>query len=367
LSGGECREAAALRNIQLEIQHEQYENTLLSAKAALFMAETKLQDARLGVESRLLSLEKNHLNLAQQELILEDARITLAGKIELYNIGGITTADYRNLQLSVSSKETDISILKKEQEMANLGLRDEDLIEAGYGIAEDKEERKRDLVELNTRTQAAELQTARANVSNAEKSLDSIKKQLDELVIKSTVTGIIGALYFENGEHVPANEKIATVMDISSVYAVFSIQEQDIINFTTGTALEIEIPSLSKTTGAAIDEISPVADPQSGNFSVKAELRNSDTSIKPGMFVKCVIPRRQGEAYPAISETALVKSDGSEGVVYGVVNGFAVLKQIQIRAQKEGTVWIAGGLKEHDLVVDKPSPFLKEGEHVQYD
>jgi RND family efflux transporter MFP subunit len=356
---------AQLRNVQLEIQKEQYENTLLSAKAALSVAGTKLQEGRLNVEGRLFAIEKNYLNLKQMELELEEAVSIQNRKNELFMIGGITDSEFKSIQLSVNSKETSIAILKKEIEISELGLRDEDLLRAGYEMTSDKEEHKNNLIKLNTMTQTAELETALANVRNAENNLISMQKRISELTILSTVNGVVGALYFENGEYVPQNEKLATIMDISSVYAVFSIQEQDIINFVVGTPLEIEIPSLSKTISASIDEIAPVADPQSGNFSVKAELQNPNISIKPGMFVKCVIPRSHDIIYPAIPETALVKVNGQEGTIYCVVNGMLVLKTIQIQAQKEGIVWVANGLQENEYVVDKPSPFLKEGAYVQ--
>jgi RND family efflux transporter MFP subunit len=358
---------AQLRNMQLEIQKEQYENALLSAQAALSESRTKLHEGRLNVEGRLLAIEKNYLNLKQMELELQDAVFIQNGKKELFMIGGITDAEFKSVQLSINSKETSIAILKKEIEISELGLRDEDLRGAGYEITGNSEERKNNLIELNTMAQAAELETALANVRNAENNLISIQNRINELTVRSTVNGVVGALYFENGEYVPQNEKLATIMDISSVYAVFSIQEQDIINFAAGTPLEIEIPSLSKTVSASIDEIAPVADPQSGNFSVKAELQNPNISIKPGMFVKCVIPRSHDIMYPAIPETALVKVTGQEGIVYCVVNGILVLKTVQIQAQKEGAVWVADGLRENEYVVDKPSPFLKEGSYVQYD
>jgi RND family efflux transporter MFP subunit len=356
---------AQLKNVQLEIQKEQYENTLLSAKAALSVAGTKLQEGRLNVEGRLFAIEKNYLNLRQMELELQEAVSIQNGKKELFMIGGITDAEFKSIGLSINSKETSISILKKEIEISELGLRDEDLLKAGYEITSNREEHKNNLIELNTMAQRAELETALANVSNAEKNLTSIQRQISELTIRSTVSGVVGALYFENGEYVPQNEKLATIMDISSVYAVFSIQEQDIINFVVGTPLEIEIPSLSKTVSASIDEIAPVADPQSGNFSVKAELQNPNISIKPGMFVKCIIPRSHDLIYPAIPETALVKVNGQEASVYCVVNGMLALKTIQIQAQKEGIVWVANGLRENEYVVDKPSPFLKEGAYVK--
>jgi multidrug efflux pump subunit AcrA (membrane-fusion protein) len=356
---------AVLRNVQLEIQRDQYENTYDSAKAALFMVQTKMQEARLGVEGRLLNIDKNRLILAQQELELEDAYNTLEGRKGLHGIGGVTDASLRGIELSVRAKESEIAVLKMDIEIARLGLRDTDLINAGYRIATTVEEKLRQFIELNTRTIVAEIQSAEANVRNAEKSMDAVQKLYDELTIRSTVSGVVGALYFENGEHVPQNEKIATIMDISSVYAVFYIQEQDIVNFIHETPLTIEIPSLNRFFKAKIDEISPVADPQSGNFSIKAEIPNEGLSIKPGMFIKCAIPRMQDTSYPAIPETALLKTNGTGGSVFCIVNGVAILKQIQIQAQKDGMVWVSSGLIAGDVVIDKPSPFLKEGEYVE--
>jgi len=356
---------ALLQNVQLEIQREQYENSLTSAMAALFMAQTKMYEARLGVESRLLNIEKSQLVLIQQELELEDAKNTLAGRRDLHKIGGITDANLRSLELSVSAKEVEIAVLRKEIEIAHLGLRDSDLLNAGYRIANTPDEKLQQLIELNTRTITAEIQSAEANVRNAEKSLDTIKSLLDQLIIRSTVTGVVGALYFENGEHVSQNETIAIIMDISTVYAVFYIQEQDIVNFIQGTPLTIEIPSLNRLFDAKIDEISPVADPQSGNFSLKAEIPNYDLRIKPGMFIRCVIPRSQNISYPAIPETALLKYSGTEGTVFSILNGVAVIKQIQIQAQKDGMVWVSSGLYPGDIIIDRPSPFIREGGYVE--
>jgi membrane fusion protein (multidrug efflux system) len=130
--------------------------------------------------------------------------------------------------------------------------------------------------------------------------------------------------------------------------------------------LRIEIPSLKKNLEAGISEISPMADPQSGNFSVKAEIPNEDLGIKPGMFIKCLIPRTEEVSYPVVPETALLRAKNDEGELDCVMNGIAVLKTVSIRAKKNGELWIASGLDEGDVVIDKPSPFIKEGEYVEY-
>ncbi|MDR2136337.1 MAG: efflux RND transporter periplasmic adaptor subunit [Treponema sp.] len=358
---------ALLKNIQLEIQRDQTLISLEQARTGLSLARTRLEEARLSAESRLLSLERGRLQLEQKELELEEARSALKNRRALWEIGGLTDEAYRNLELSVFSREAEIGMLGKELEIAALGLREQDLEAAGIGAADDEGERKQQFIALNTRSAQAELEAAQANLRNAEKSLDSVERLIEELTIRSSVAGIMGALYFENGEFAGRNEKLATIMDISRVFAVFFVQEQDIRDIGAGSALHIDIPSLDLAYDAGVTEISPVADPQSGNFSVKAELPNSGGRIRPGMFITCRIPRGEEKRYPAIPETSLLRKDsGEEGQVFCVVNSIAVLREIKIAARREGTLWIASGIKEGDLVIDKPSPYLKEGLYVEY-
>jgi multidrug efflux pump subunit AcrA (membrane-fusion protein) len=156
-------------------------------------------------------------------------------------------------------------------------------------------------------------------------------------------------------------------MDISRVYGVFFVQEQDIRDIRTGAPLSIDIPSLGLAFDAGITEISPVADPQSGNFSVKTEFDNTENRIRPGMFVKCRIPRGQGEPFPVIPESSLLRRDSTEeGQVFCAINGIAVLREVRVKARREGLLWIDSGIREGDMVIDKPSPYLREGVYVEY-
>ncbi|MDR1971765.1 MAG: efflux RND transporter periplasmic adaptor subunit [Treponema sp.] len=358
---------ARLKNVQLEIQYDQALIALEQARTGMALAETKLQEARLGAESRFLSVERQRLSLDQKELELAEAELSLKNRRELWELGGLTDEAYRNLELSVLAQDAEIKMLRKDLEISSLGLRELDLEAAGITVSADSEERKEQFIGLNTRTARAEAEAAEANLRNARKNLDSTERLMEELVVRSTVSGVLGALYFEIGEFAGRNEKLATVMDISRVYGVFFVQEQDIRDIKTGAPLYLDIPSLGLAFDAGIAEISPVADPQSGNFSVKTELVNTGSLIRPGMFVKCRIPRGQGEPYPVIPETSLLRRDsGEEGQVFCVINGIAVLQDVRVKARQEGLLWISSGLGEGDLVIDKPSPYLKEGLNVEY-
>lgn len=356
---------AKLRNVQLEIQKEQAENSLEAAKVALHQAEINLQEEKLNIESRLISLEKSTYTLEQAKLELEEAKTNLENNRQLLAVGGITESSFRSMEISLKSKETDCIVKEKEIEISKLGLRDEDLIANGYVISANQEEKKNQFIELNTRNALANVKTQKAQVSSAEKNLTSVEKLIDELSIKAPVSGVVGILYFENGEYVPENEKLLTLMDISEVNAVFSIQEQDIQFFHTGDFLTVDLPSINKSFNTKISEISPIADSTSGNFTVKALLPNKDATIKPGMFVKCSVQRNEKNFFPCIPETAIINKEGEKAFVFVVVNGFIVIKEISIKTQKDGYVWIESGLKDSDILVNKPSPFLREGEKVE--
>lgn len=357
---------ARLKNVQLEFQKEQYENALTTANASLAIQKNNLRESRLGVESKMLSLEGDLLNIQQKELELKQFQEQLKNKTELHEIGGVTDSQLKQLQLEEKSRITDIEILKKQHEISSLGMRDQDLIDAGYKVPSNPEEKKKLLIELNTKSVITQIEAAEAEVRNARTSLNSINKLLDELTIKAPISGIIGVKKFETGEYVESNAVIATIIETSSVYALIYLQEKDVVNYAIGTQLKIEIPSLNKSYTSQINEISPIADTQSGNFAVKAAIKNNNDLIKPGMFVKCSIINNVQDEYIKLPESVLLFKNENSGTVFLVKNKLAVQKKIDIRASKDGFIWVSSGISEKDIVINNPSPFLKEGQSVSW-
>lgn len=356
---------AQLRNVQLELQKEQSVSALDAANAALKLAYAKLREETLAAESRLLAVEKSKMNIVQKELESELLKNTLSNKSRLHELGGVTDSSLEQLKLQVRSMETEIAILKKELDAQLLGFRDEDLIKEGIVPSPDLDVRKKQLIALNTKSGGAELASVEAQVKTAGQQLTSVQKLIDELTIRAPAAGIVGARYYENGEYVKENEKLATLMDTSSVFAVLSVQEQDAVGFMQGTRVSLFLPSLGKSYESVISEISPAADPQSGNFSIKTEIDNKNGAIKPGMFVRCEIERSAAKDMPCIPESALLMSDEKSGKIFSVVNGYAVQKNILIKAHRDGFVWAGGGLSAGEIIIDKPSPFLREGQAVR--
>ncbi|MCR5699421.1 MAG: efflux RND transporter periplasmic adaptor subunit, partial [Treponemataceae bacterium] len=288
---------AVIENVQLEIRKIECEISLESAISQLEAEKIKLNYERLAVESRLLGLEKAELSIQQKELELKTNQNNLNDSMTLHKMGGITDSELENLKLSVASQKTDIALLKKEKEISLLGLRDIDLIQNGIVPSLDSDEKKAQFIELNLKSSMAQIKAMEAQVKNVRQELEGINKMIDELTVRSPISGYIAAKYYENSEYINDNEKLATIIDTDSVYAVFYVQEKDMVNFNLGTKLVLNIPSLNKTVNARIDEISAVADSASGNFSVKSVITNKNGQIKPGMFVRCSIQKGEKSSF----------------------------------------------------------------------
>ena len=356
---------ARLRNLQLEIQKDQCLSSIESATASYDLTAAQYQESVLAVESKLLSMEKAELTIKQKELEYEAQKKNFEDQKSLHEIGGVTDYNIEQMELQLSSLETELKILKKEQEISYLRYRKEDLISNGILPSENPEVFHQQIIDLNTRTSKAQVTAAKAQLDSARQQLRAVNLLIDELVIKSHVAGIVGQKYYENGEYIKENEKVLTLIDTSSVDAVMYIQEKDIVNFSIGTQVDIEIPSLNKNIKSTISEISPIADSQSGNFSVKASIDNPKNVIKPGMFLKCKIQKSNPEVLPCIRNTAIIQGADDTAKVICVNKNYAVIKTVIIKEQKNGYVWVSEGLSKNDVVINNPSPFIREGQLVE--
>lgn len=353
-----------LRNVQLEIQKKQYETNLKSQKASFDLARAEYEQAVLTVESRLLALEKQKLNLKQKKIELELKKHEYESQFELYKIGGVTKNSIEQQKISLDSLVTEVEVLEKEIEISSLGLRKTDLEKNGIDAAQDEEQIKKQIIDFNVRTYFAAMQVAESNVQIAQQQLDGVNTYIAELCIRSPTDGIVGEKYFENGEYVQENEKVAAIIGLNSIFVVVNVPEKDMVNLKNKTPVFVEIPSLNEKFESEITEVSPIADFQSGNFTVKIELKNENYSLKPGMFARCRIEKLSPAEYVCVPENVLLTDLKGTEKLFCFVNGFAVQKEIQIKQKKSGNVWIENGLAEGEEVICNPPVFFRDGQSV---
>src|SRR3546814_565465 len=108
--------------------------------------------------------------------------------------------------------------------------------EANVNVARVEVEKLKPLVEKGI-ISAVQLETAKARLVQAEASYNSIMASIGYATIKSPVNGYVGAIPFRQGSLVsPADPTpLTTVTDVDEVYAFFSMNERDYLNFLQNT------------------------------------------------------------------------------------------------------------------------------------
>lgn len=361
----EGRVIALLYNIQLNIRKEQAEAALISAESAHELAETQYREGRLQVESRLISIEKSELNLSQKELELEHQRGLLENKKELLSIGGTTEEEAAAMELAFKALETEVEILRKDLQIQRIGFRDEDILSCGYNLPAGSDERKRILIDINSLTLKSELKVAEARVKSASTELESAQALLDETRLSSPLDGIVGAKYMERGERIKTDGKLFTIFDSSKVDLVFAVPEEIGVMLSPGQTVKLSLDAVrERNFSAVIRQISPTIDTRSGNITVKAELDNDEDLFRPGMFSRFSLTYGPPRKVTRIPVEALVRKDGSRGLVMKAEGGRAYPMSIVIDSENNGMHELVSGIGDGELIILNPSPLLQEGDRI---
>jgi multidrug efflux pump subunit AcrA (membrane-fusion protein) len=298
--GGET--VVQLENPHIALALERAENQYAQTAAACDLARSRLLEAEFQAEAQLLSLEK-----AEAELVLikkkweEDSRRHRKQEA-LYEAGGINEETIRSGRFNLESEWDQILLMEKDLAIRKIGCRDSDLAAAGMPVPQDEKERQLALIRLMTSSLRSELTGSRARLEAAAKELKSARIVYEDMTIKSQASGVVGARYFAEGERVKAGEKIITLMDTSSLYAIFPVREKDALRIEEGMAATVRIDGIGGERKGAVDLVYPQADSQSLSFLVRVLIDGETGDLKPGMFARVQVTLgapRKGVLLPA--------------------------------------------------------------------
>jgi multidrug efflux pump subunit AcrA (membrane-fusion protein) len=355
---------ALLENPQIGLAVERAENNYSQAAAARDLAASRLLEGEFQAEAQLLAIEKAEAELAQAKKKWEEDRRKHQNQEALFEAGGVNTEAILSGRFSLESEWEQIVIMEKELEIRRVGCRDRDLAAAGLEIPADETELRRALIMLMTASLRAELGAAAAHLDAAEKELKSARLAREELVVTSPAAGVVGARYFEEGERVKSEDKILTLMDTASLYAVFPVREKDALRIERGMAAAVRIDGTGEQREGRVDMVYPQADSQSLSFLVRVLLADTSGGLKPGMFVRVQVtlgPPRRAVLAP---EAAIANKKNDSGTVF-VVNGNTLSERRVVLGQSLGEEReIVSGVSAGELAVLRPDADLREGTYV---
>ena len=368
-------EVLLLDNPQIQLAVERAENNYSQAMAAYDLANSKLLEGMFRSEAQLLALEKAEAELALAKRKWEEDRRKHQNQETLFAAGGIHTEAILVGRFSLDSEWEQIQLMEKELEIRRIGCRTQDLVKAGIPVPSDEAERQNALVSLMTSSLRAELDAARANLEATEKELSSVNIALAELTVRSPSSGVVGARYQEEGERIRSQDKILSLMDTASLYAIFQVREKDALRIEKGMKASVLIDGTGESRDGLVDLVYPQADSQSLSFLVRVLLQDTDeeggasaaNKLKPGMFARITVILGPPKQTICIPEAAVFNQKNQEGSVF-IINGSALAERRIVLGPVHGEEReITAGLNAGELVVLRPDTDLREGTYVTLD
>ena len=165
------------------------------------------------------------------------------------------------------------------------------------------------------------------------------------------------------GQNVMPGMELYKVADLSEVWAIANVYQEDLPYAKVGAEATIEVPSIAgRTFSGRVQFVSPVLDASTKTAAVRIAVRNTaDLQLKPQMFANVTIQSPISKNALSISQQAVIHTGQRNIVIVSLGNGYFRPQEVKLGMSAEGYVQILAGLHEGQTVVTS-SQFLIDSE-----
>ena len=356
---------AVLANPQVTLSVQRAESAYSQALAARDLALARLKEGEFMAEARLLENEKAETELEMARNVLCEQERKHESEEALYLAGAISDESIRDSRFRLESALAQLGLMEKELDIRRIGLRNLDLVNAGIPVPNNEYDLRLALIYLATTGLRAETKAAAANLESAGRELESCRLLESSLIVRSPMTGTVGIRYSEEGERLTREDKIFTLMDTQSLYAVFPLPETEALKLDKGMPAIITLDGTGGTYNGIVDLVYPQADIQSFTFLVRVILpADSDGLLKPGMFARISIMPGEPRIVNMIPENSLADKKDDEGRVFTIHNNVLSERIVRLGRLYGEEREIVSGLNPGEVVVLLPLNSFRDGTYV---
>lgn len=176
-------------------------------------------------------------------------------------------------------------------------------------------------------------------------NIDSLKP------LTATTAGIVVERSVTQGQVVTPSDPMFTIADLSHLWVVAEVPEQQAAGARIGQDVAIEIPALGgEQVGGRLVYISDTVNPQTRTVLVRTSVENKQRRLKPAMLATMLIAT---EAVPrlAVPATAVVRENNQDYVFVQTKPGQFKLTEVRLAPEVGGLRPILSGVRLGDPVV----------------
>jgi cobalt-zinc-cadmium efflux system membrane fusion protein len=171
--------------------------------------------------------------------------------------------------------------------------------------------------------------------------------------VVATIKGVVVERKVAAGQVVQPSDVLFAVADLSRVWALAQVPEQQVGQVKVGQSVTIEVPALNneKLQGKLI-YVGQTVNPETRTVLVRTELDNRGGRLKPSMLASMLI-----ESAPVkrlvVPITAVVRQDDADYVFVQEVDNYFRLTPVKLAAEQNGQRVVLGGLKPGARIVSE--------------
>lgn len=260
----------------------------------------------------------------------------------------LNSSELSEQQLAYLKALAQLELNKRNAERAN-ALYEADVIGAAE-LQRRESEYKISLAE----TRAAADQLRLLGVSDAAISRLGRQGAVDSVTpVVASLAGVVVERKLVQGQVVQPSDVLFSVADLSRLWAVAQVPEQQVGQVKVGQSVTIEVPALGneKLVGKLI-YVAQTIDPETRTVLVRTELDNRHGRLKPAMLATMLIEARPVERL-VVPASAVVRENDEEHVFVAEGEQHFRLVRVKLAPEQGGKRVVLSGLKGGEkLVVD---------------
>lgn len=234
---------------------------------------------------------------------------------------------------------------------------------------------------------SVQLETAKAKLAQAQSGYNAIVANIGYSTIKSPVDGYVGAINLREGALVSPTSQIplTTVADIKKVYAFFSLNEKEYLDFIQnreGETIDEKIKNLPKVRlilangqiypiEGIIETINSQVNATTGTVSFRAVFDNPNRLLTSGSSGKIQIPNIYEDA-TVVPASSTFERQGITYVYKVQGDTLALSNSVEVLNRVDNLIIVGEGVQPGDAIVGKGVDKLRgktpiQAQHVEFD
>lgn len=279
---------------------------------------------------------------------ISEIRVTLGQRVERGQLlAAIDSTELAAAQLTYLKAANQVQLQTRAVERARL------LLSADVIGSAELQRRENELASAEAELRAAEDQLKVLGMSKeAVENLAQIRTINSVSPITSTLSGTVIERKVTQGQVVQPADVLFTIADLSYIWAIAEVPEQQVHLIQLGQKVEVEVPALPHKDGlmGKITYIADIVNPETRTVTVRTGLPNPDHSLKPAMLAQMVIQGRPVTRL-AVPAKAVVREGSADHVLVQTGADEFRLQPVKLGPEERDLRPVLEGLKGGERIV----------------